>query len=106
MDYRDQAEANTPVAKRDTALGLLRQARRWLAVASLALIGAFGALLAHAKPGKSSVSNVPASSGTPNGPRFTQRPLGAGSSSGIQPPAQAPAPAPPAPAPSVVSGGS
>jgi hypothetical protein len=136
MDYEPTPQLPAPAESRDAGLAKLSRLRRTLAIASVALVGGFAALVAQAKPGKSTGSTTapaparqaPAKTRAAARPRFAQAPLRASSlpappSSGDEgapatpsapPPAPAtvsPPPAPPAPAPAaqppaVVSGGS
>ena len=116
MDREVQPESRSVVRARDEGLRLLTRLRRWLVFASVVLAGALAALVAQAKPGKSS------SAAASSSPQLTHRPgsssRASGASSGrsatgsppaapISPPAQAPAAvAPVTPSAPAVSGGS
>jgi hypothetical protein len=108
MDRAKYAESGSRVAARNAGLALLGRLRRWLAVASVALVGGFAGLAAQAKPGKSSGSPAGTSSTSNPDSRSSLRQSsdGAAVAPGISPPTQAPLPAPAAPAPPVTSGGS
>jgi hypothetical protein len=111
MDRSPRAQPASLASARDAGLALLGRLRRWLVVASLALVGAFAGLVAQARPGKSSGAATRAAGASSSDRRSSQQPPPVTSGEGapaptIAPPAQAPLPAPPAPAPPIVSGGS
>jgi hypothetical protein len=117
MDSSRHPESASLASARDAGLSLLGRLRRWLVVATFALIGILAGLVAQAKPGKSSASVGGAAGGSGSGRRASGGAAGAGTPTpsaapapapSISPPAQPPLSAPPtpAPAPPVVSGGS
>lgn len=110
MDRSPRTHPASLASARDASLTLLSRLRRWLVVASLALVGAFAGLVAQAKPGKSSGAATRSGGGSNANQRSSQPPPIASSepvpAPSISPPAQAPLPAPVAPAPPIVSGGS
>jgi hypothetical protein len=86
--------------RRDVGLGRLALATRWIAIATLGLVGAFGALVAHALPGHS--SRAVRSTMTEPGASATT----SATTAGLQSPAAAPAVVPTGTPAQVVSGGS
>lgn len=111
MDPNPRPESASLASARDAGLSLLGRLRRWLVVATLALIGILAGLVAQAKPGTSSASAGVPAEGPNSGHGASEGAAGVGSAApapSISPPAQTPLSAPPAPAtaPPVVSGGS
>jgi hypothetical protein len=110
MDYGSSGQRARRALARDAGLARLSRLRRWLAVASLAMVGVVAGLVAQARPGKSSGATPRSADRPRSATRTSSLPSVSGGEAapapGISPPAQAPLPAPAAPAPPVVSGGS
>jgi hypothetical protein len=95
---------------RDAGLARLSRLRRWLAIGTLAMVGALAGLVAQARPGKSSGAAPHAPDAAGPAARSSRLPSASGGEAtptpSISPPAQAPLAAPAVPPPPVVSGGS